>query len=185
MSDAQMPALPPGDRRIQEILTARARALAHPIEAPQAAVNVLEVVEFRLAQERYALEQRFVQEICPLESFTPLPCVPAHVLGIINLRGQILPVIDLKKFFDLPEVGITDLHMVIVMRADDIEAGVLADTVIGVRMIPPETLQPSLPTLTGIREQYLKGISPQHVVVLDAPKILRDPQLLVDEEVTT
>jgi purine-binding chemotaxis protein CheW len=171
-------------QQAQEILRARAQLLARPVTAPEAAVDRLEVVEFRLANECYALEQRYIQEIYPFETLTPLPCVPPHMLGIVNLRGQILPVMDLKKFFDLPESGITDLHMVIVVRVDDIDLGILADAITGVRMIPMNALQPSLPTLTGIRSQYLKGISGQ-VVVLDAAKILRDPRLIIDEEVET
>jgi purine-binding chemotaxis protein CheW len=140
-------------------------------------------VEFQLAQERYALEQRHVREVCPFDSLTPLPCVPPHVMGIVNLRGQILPVLNLKKFFDLPEAGITDLHMIIVLRSGDVEIGLLADVVLGISVIDDAVLQPTLPTLTGIRSQYLKGVGPGQTIVLDARKILEDPRLVVDEEV--
>jgi purine-binding chemotaxis protein CheW len=166
-----------------DALKARAQALARPFAPTEQTGDRLDVIEFRLAQEHYAIEQPHVQEVCPFESLTPLPCVPAHIMGIVNLRGQVLPVINLKKFFDLPETGITDLHMIIVVRAADVEVGILADTVIGMRAIPTDALQPSLPTLTGIRAQYLKGIGPGQIVVLDAPKILEDPRLVINEEV--
>ncbi len=143
----------------------------------------LEVIEFGLAHERYAIEQALVREVVALRELTPLPCTPAFIRGILNLRGQILPLIDIKKFFDLPESGITDLHWVIVVRAGDVELGILADAIAGVRTIPLNVIQPSLPTLTGIRSQYLKGVTDQLMVVLDAGKILSDPRIVVDEEV--
>jgi purine-binding chemotaxis protein CheW len=166
-----------------EILEARARLLARPQETARDSGAQLEVVEFRLAHERYAIELRHVLEVAPFDSLTPLPCVPPHILGIMNLRAQVLPVLAIKKFFELPEVGITDLHMVLVVQVDDVELGILADSVTGVRAIEQQSLEPALPTLTGIRAQYLKGIAPGGIVVLDAARILRDPGLLINEEV--
>jgi purine-binding chemotaxis protein CheW len=166
-----------------EILKARARELARPLAPAETTGAALDVIEFRLANERYAIEQRYTQEVCPFDSLTPLPCVPPYMVGIVNLRGQVLPVIDLKKFFELPEAGITDLHMILVVCAGDVEIGILADTVVRVAAIPVDSLQPSLPTLTGIRSQYLKGITPDQIVILDALKILEDPRLVIDEEV--
>lgn len=175
--------------RAKETLKARARALAKPAQRDEdGAAEALKVVEFRLAQERYAVEQKYVREVYSLKELTPLPCTPGFLLGIINVRGQILPVIDVKKFFDLPETGITDLHMVIIVHGEtasgeEMELGILADAIVGVRSIPLSTCQPSLPTLTGIRAKYLKGVTNQHVVILDVPSILNDPKTTVNEEV--
>jgi purine-binding chemotaxis protein CheW len=165
------------------ILRARARALAHrPAPAP-APSTMLELLEFRLASERYALETRHVQNVHPLRDLTPLPCTPPFVLGIVNVRGRILPVLDLKKFFDLPERGLTDLHRIILVHGNDLELGLLADVIVGVRSVAADSLQPSLPTLTGIRADYLKGIGEQRLVVLDVERILSDPRIIVHEEV--
>lgn len=166
----------------KEILKSRARAMARPFETKETG-ETLEVIEFRLAQEKYAVEQSNVREVYPLKELTPLPCTPPFILGIVNVRGQILTVIDIKKFFDLPEAGLTDMHMVLIVHAGDVELGILADVVTGGRSIPLDSLQPSLPTLTGIRARYLKGVTNQHVAVLDVPSILADPKILVDEEV--
>jgi purine-binding chemotaxis protein CheW len=172
-----------------ETLKARARALAQPIRRDDdGADEALKVVEFRLAKERYAVEQKYVREVYGLKELTPLPCTPGFLLGIINVRGQILPVIDVKKFFDLPEEGITDLHMVVIVHGEtaageEMELGILADAIVGVRSIPQSTCQPSLPTLTGIRAKYLKGVTNQQVVILDVPSILNDPKTTVNEEV--
>ena len=171
---------PDNDR---QILLARAQALARTPERTAVAGASLEVLEFRLAQERYALEDRWVQEVCPFKELTPLPCTPPFVLGIVNVRGRILPVLDLKKFFDLPEQGLTDLHRLILVRGNDLELGLLADVIVGVRSIPVDSLQPSLPTLTGIRSDYLKGVTAERLVVLDLARILADPKIIVHEEV--
>ena len=171
------------DPQAKHILRARANALARPSEHAPAAAPLLEVLEFRLAQERYALETRYVREVYPLKDLTPLPCTPAFVLGIVNVRGRILPVIDLKKFFDLPEQGVTDLHRIILIEGNEMAFGLLADAVEGMRSISADNLQPSLPTLTGIRSEYLKGVTAERLVVLDVARILADPKIIVHEEV--
>jgi purine-binding chemotaxis protein CheW len=167
----------------ERILRARAKALATSTRQSLNGGAMLELLEFRLASERYALETRHVQDVHPLRDLTPLPCTPAFVLGIVNVRGRILPVLDLKKFFDLPEHGLTDLHRIILVRGNDLEFGLLADVIVGVRRVAAVSLQPSLPTLTGIRAEYLKGIGEDRLVVLDVERILADPKLIVHEEV--
>jgi purine-binding chemotaxis protein CheW len=167
----------------ERILRARAHTLARSPRSAPAAGTMLELLEFRLGSERYALETRHVQEVHPLRELTPLPCTPAFVLGIVNVRGRILPVLDLKKFFDLPERGLTDLHRVILVRGNGLELGLLADVIVGVRSVAADDLQPSLPTLSGIRADYLKGVSVERLVVLDLDRILSDPKIIVHEEV--
>lgn len=166
----------------ERLLRERAAALARPPPAPSTGPT-LEVLEFRLATERYALENRYVENVHPLRDLTPLPCTPPFILGLVNIHGRILPVIDLKKFFCLPEHGLTDLHRVILIRGNDLELGLLADVIVSVRSIPADRLQPSLPTLTGIRADYLKGIGDDRLVVLDLQRILADPRIIVHEEI--
>lgn len=167
----------------RQILRARAQALARPARHARVAEASLEVLEFRLALESYALETRHVREVYPLKDLTPLPCTPPFVLGIVNVRGRITPVIDIKKFFDLPDEGLTDLHGIILVGAGDLELGLLADVIVGVRTIPLESLQPTLPTLTDIGAAYLKGVTAERLVVLDLARILADPKIIVHEEV--
>jgi purine-binding chemotaxis protein CheW len=170
------------DASAEVLLRERAAALARPPPAPTTGTT-LEVLEFRLATERYALESRYVENVYPLRDLTPLPCTPAFILGVVNIHGRILPVIDLKKFFGLPEHGLTDLHRVILISGNDLQFGLLADVIVAVRSIPAESLQPSLPTLTGIRGDYLKGIGDGRLVVLDLQRILADPRIIVHEEI--
>lgn len=164
------------------ILKARAQALAQEPEA-EALTELIEVVTFTLAYETYAIETVHVREVCALKDLTPLPCTPAFVVGIVNVRGQIVSVIDVKKFFDLPEKGLADLNKIIILSDGDMEFGILADAILDVRHIPLQTIQPGLPTLTGIREDYLKGVTAERLVILDAAKLLTDGRIVVHEEV--
>ncbi|HUY14648.1 MAG TPA: chemotaxis protein CheW [Terriglobia bacterium] len=170
----------PGEK--QTILRARAKWLAGGREGKETPNESLEVVEFLLAYEHYAIESKYIREIHPLTELTPLPCTPPFLVGLINVRGQIVSIIDVKKFFDLPEKGLTDLNKVIIVQRDQMELGILADAVLGVRSIALEDLQPSLPTLTGIRAEYLRGVTSDPLVVLDVEKILSDRRIIVDED---
>ena len=172
----------PEPREAKRILTARAQALAREPEKTETAY-ALDCVEFLLAHETYAVESRYVREVHPLENLTPLPCTPPFVLGVVNLRGEIVSVIDIKKFFELPEKGLTDLNKLIVLQSETMLFGVLADAVLGVRRVQVAEIQPSLPTLTGIREKYLRGLTPERTVVLDAEKLLADETIIVQEQV--
>jgi purine-binding chemotaxis protein CheW len=173
----------PTDEETQRILQERAQTLAREAVPAETADASIEVIEFLLAHERYAVASEYVREVYPLEDITPLPCTPAFVLGIVNLRGEILSVIDIKKFFDLPEKGLTNLNKVIVLESADMVFGIVADAISGVRRIQRADIQPSLPTLTGIREDYLQGVTAERVVILDAEKLLNDEKLIVQEQV--
>jgi purine-binding chemotaxis protein CheW len=164
------------------VLRARAKALAAEPTEPLGGDESIEVVAFLLAHENYAIESSFVREVYPLKELTPLPGTPPFVLGVTSVRGQILSVVDLKKFFDLPEKGLTDLNKVIIVRADSMEFGILADAILGTRSITPAQIQPPLPTLTGIRSDYLRGVTQDRLVVLDAARIVSDERIIVHEE---
>jgi purine-binding chemotaxis protein CheW len=164
------------------ILRARAKLLAREPRQEEATTESLEVVEFLLAYEHYAFESKYIREIHPLRDFTPLPCTPPFVLGLISVRGQVLSVMDVRKFFDLPEKGLTDLNKVIIVHTDQMEVGILADAVLARRLIALQDLQLSLPTLTGIRAEYLKGVTKDSLVVLDVGRLLSDNRIIVEEE---
>ncbi|MBI1940197.1 MAG: purine-binding chemotaxis protein CheW [Acidobacteria bacterium] len=172
----------PTAERKKRVLRARAEALAsEPKERPRGDES-LEVVAFLLAYENYAIESSFVREVYPLKELTQLPGTPPFVLGVTSVRGQILSVIDFKKFFDLPEKGLSDLNKLIIVHTDSMEFGVLADAILGVRSIPLADIQPPLPTLTGVRSDYLRGVTKDRLVVLDAAKVMADKRIIVHEE---
>lgn len=172
----------PGPEEKKRILRKRALAMAKEPEAQDRREHIY-FLEFLLAHERYGVESSYVREVWPLKDLTPVPCTPPFVLGIINIRGQILSVLDMKKFFNLPEKGLGELNKVIILESDDMELGVLADNIFGIRSLPLRGLQQTLPTLTGIGEEFLKGIAEDGLILLDTGRILSDRRILVNEEV--
>ena len=163
------------------LLKTRARALAlEPLGQVTEGASLV-VLEFRLASETYAMELCWVRETLPLKDLTPVPCTPPFVLGLINVRGEIISVINIGKFFDLPEKGLTDLNKVIILSGEGMEFGVLADAIVGVRSISQAELQAPLPTLTGVREEYLKGVTRERTIILDGKKLLSDGNIVVRE----
>lgn len=172
----------PGPEEKKRILRERALAFSKEPE-PQDRREHIYFLEFRLAHERYGIESIYVREVWPLKDLAPVPCTPPFVLGIINIRGQIISVLDLKKFLNLPEKGLGDLNKVIVLESDEMEFGILADEILGIRSVPLRGLQQSLPTLTGIGEEFLKAVTEDGLILLDTGRILSDKRILVNEDV--
>ncbi len=83
----------------------------------------------------------------------------------------------------MPGQGITDLNKVIVIHDGTMEFGILADSILHVRAIPLREIQPPLPTLVGIREEFLFGVTTGRTAVLDARKLLADKNLIIHEDV--
>lgn len=170
------------DTSSQATLRARARELAKPPEKEDASVRLVEIVEFTLGQERYAFPAEFVREVFHLTEITPLPSLPAFVLGVTNVRGRILSVIDIRRFLEFAELGLTNLNKAIILRCDTMELAVLADQVVGAYMTDSEKWQKTIPSLTGKKEEFLAGMTRERVVILDAEKLLKSKDLLVGEE---
>ena len=173
----------PSAEETRHILQTRALTLAQEASLGEDLEDVIEVLEFALAYERYAVETQYVNQVAMLEQLIPLPCTPDFVLGVVNLRGAILPVLDLKNFFELPVKGLTDLNKIIVLQSEKILFGILADEIVGVRNILLRDVQSSLPTLTGVRKDYLRGVTPERVTLLDAEKLLTSEKIVVQEQV--
>lgn len=161
----------------------RSRAVDLSQEPPQTVLarEYLEILVFNLAAEVYGLETSFVREVYPLKEFTALPGVPPFVLGIINVRGQILSVIDLVKFMNLQTNGLGQLNKLIVLRNQHMEFGILADEIVGVRSIALDMIQAAPPTVSGIGAEFLRGVTAKHEIILDAAKILNDNKIIVHQ----
>jgi purine-binding chemotaxis protein CheW len=172
----------PSTTERRAILEARARALACEPAKVVAASESMEVVEFLLASETYAIEAKFVREVQPLKSYTPLPAAPSFILGVVNVRGRIVSVVDLKKFFDLPEKGLRELDKIIVIGDELMEFGILADSVVGACPIPLAEIRPPIPTLSEEGSKFVKGIAGALVIIIDAKRILGDESIVVCQE---
>jgi purine-binding chemotaxis protein CheW len=168
----------------RSILKARALSLAAETEIKGDSNSITELIEFNLATEIYGIESSFVREVYSLKEFTSLPGVPSFILGIVNVRGQILPVVDLKKFFNLPAEGIGELNKIIILHNEQMEFGILADEISGIKIISSEDILTVPPTVTGIGERYLKGVTNDRLIILSAENLLSDKNIVVNDEVT-
>ncbi len=170
-----------GDEAARAILKERAVSLAVKPGEVRPTADYLDVLAFQLSAEKYGLDPHFVSEVCGLTQLTALPGIPGFVLGIMNLRGRIVSVIDLGKLFGLPKRGLTDTDRVIIVGNGTMEFGLLANGVSGIVTIPFAAIQESPPTLTGIRRDLLLGVTPDGVAVLDVSRMLSDERVLVRE----
>ncbi len=166
-----------------EILKLRARELARELGDSATDEDAIEVLEFVLGQESYAVETSYVAEVYPLKDLTSVPCAPSIVVGVLNLRGEILSVMDIKELFGLPEEGLRERDRVIVTHHGAMRVGILADAVRGVHSIPLDEIQPPLRTSSGIAARYLRGITRDQVNILDIAKVISDKRMIVHEEV--
>ena len=172
----------PDSSHVHAVLRERARELAKPKEVEDPGMRLVELVEFRLGQEHYAFPSSEVREVFPLTEITTLPSLPPFVLGVANVRGRILSVIDIRRLLDFGDTGLTNLNRAIILYGNGMELAVLADQIVGVYASDADKWQRSLPTLSGRREEYLKGVTKEQVVVLDAAKLLASRDLLVGAE---
>jgi purine-binding chemotaxis protein CheW len=170
------------DSKKQEILRRRSEHLSRKIEDRQVKKEAIEVLIFHLAQEQYAIELQYIKEIYPLKDMTTLSTVPPFIYGLINVRRRILTVIDLKVFFGLTKEEDAE-KKVIILENEDKEFAILSQDVIGIHSIPLKSIDYSLPTLTGIRQDFLKGITTDRLVILDGKKLIDSTQIIVNETV--
>lgn len=167
----------------QRILHERALALAKESASLATEEEYLEVTSFHLGREQYAFESRLIREIVRLREYTPLPCVPPFIAGILNLRGWIISLLDLRQVFGLPGVSITETTQVIVLSDNDMEFGVLIDAIDGVSHVPLSNIQQHAPMLDHQHHKYVRGVTAERMIILDARQLLSDPLLRVQEEV--
>lgn len=169
------------EQKARDILKARAKALA--AAGPEAENQAItQTVSFHLAGETYGLELRFVREVLPRQTPTPIPGVPVHIAGIINVRGEIFSVMDLRRLFDVKSDPDDTPHgrYVLVLSSPDMAFAIFTDALLGIRNIDIDQLRPAPAALSGARGKYIKGITDAGGIVLDGEKLLTDKSLIVD-----
>jgi len=171
--------LPP--ERVRALMDERARALARP-PAPREAADVRDVLTFALGVERYGIETRYVREVVRLADFSPVPGAPEFVLGVTNLRGDILCLVDLRKFFDVSSKGLTDLSRMVVMGIERAEFGILVDETFEIARLRQDEIVSPLESVTGVGREYLLGVTREALIALDGAALLRDPRLYVNQD---
>jgi purine-binding chemotaxis protein CheW len=168
--------------RARQILDERARELARPSANMLAPTTSLSVLVFALGNEQYAIEARHVREVIRFTDFAPVPGVPDYVIGLANLRGEIITVFDLQRLFGLTSHGLSArLHM-IVCGETQAEFGVVADAVEGVIEV---SISEFVAEPAFVERNCLRGITRTALVVLDATALSHDRRLHIDQSPDT
>lgn len=161
---------------------ARAKALTQSTSVQTG--EMMQVVVFSLANETYGIATEYVKEVQPLRDLTPVPCTPDFVVGVINIRGSIYSVIDIRSFFNVPKKEISELTKVILVNAGGLEVGILADDVSGATSIQISDIKPPLSAQTAVKDEYIQGVTPKMLIILNLEALLRDERIIVQQEVS-
>jgi purine-binding chemotaxis protein CheW len=164
----------------QAILEERARVLARVPPQAMGAADIMEVLVFALGKERYALETCYLREVLRLQELTPIPATPDFLVGICNVRGQILAVFDLRRFFGVAGQDPTINCRVLVLGGERPEFGVLADEVVDVARLETAEVLEAPGSVAGIAREYVRGVTESALILLDGAVLLCDPRLVID-----
>lgn len=168
--------------RKQEILRARAAALAAPPTGKDREA-AFDVIVFRICNEHYGIECGFMREVCEANTLTMIPCTPAWLAGIINLRGRIVAVLDLIKLFNLPDAGTETCKLAAVIGDHEFECGILIHELIGQRTVFKDEIQEAdHRTAQEALPKWLKNITADRLIILDYEKIRNDKSIIIDAE---
>lgn len=120
--------------------------------------KLLQLVTFGIGEEEFGIDILKVQEIIRTMDITKVPNSPPHVEGVINLRGKVIPVIDLRRRFELEYRAHDNQTRIIVIDLHGTIIGFVVDAVSEVLRIPSTTVDPPPPLVSGIDSQYIKGV---------------------------
>jgi len=124
-----------------------------------ARTSELQIVVFELGEERYGLDIATVYEIIRHQPITAVPQAPAFVEGVINLRGRIIPVVDLRERFGMATGELTRASRIVVAEAAGTRVGLVVDGVSEVLMVPADAIEPTPEVAAGSEAAYLRGIA--------------------------
>ena len=134
-----------------------------------------QLVIFELENENFGVDIRSVESIIKMQPITRMPQAPSFVEGITNLRGKILPVIDLRQRFGLPSQSASRESRIVVATIDSIEVGMVVDSVSEVLTIQDTDIEPTPRMVTSVDSDFIKGIAKlanRLVILLDLGMVL-------------
>ena len=140
---------------------------------------------FNIGREVYGINIESVTEIIEMQKITEMPDMPAYIKGVINLRGRVIPVLDLRLRFGMAEREHDDRTCIIIVNIEDISLGFIVDTVAEVHDIPDQDIEPPPTYKDGNgKNRYIAGlgkIGEEVKILLDAKKILHEQEIQVIE----
>jgi purine-binding chemotaxis protein CheW len=170
------------DRR--RILKERAKLLAQKEEGRVfSAGELLYVFEFVLVKENYAFDTKYVREVLSAKNVATVPCTPRFITGVLNVRGEIITVLDTKLLFGFDSTGIAATSKIIIVSDGTSQMGFLVDAVVGIAEIGRHDMQPPLSTISAQQARYIAGITNAPLIVIDLDALMHDPGIVVEEEV--
>jgi purine-binding chemotaxis protein CheW len=141
----------------------------------------VQLVIFQLGREEFAVEVTQVREIIRMQDITRMPKAPSFVEGIINLRGQIIAVLDLAQRLSLEAAERGSETRIIVVEAGDVKVGMIVDSVSEVMRINEDEVEPSPALAADVEAVYLKGVVKQDnrlIILLDLTRILATEEMM-------
>ena len=164
----------------EQILKERANALAIRLNLNPHSSEGTPIVEFSLFPEKYAIEARYVREVLTIKQITPIPGTPDYVMGVINYRGKIISIINLKILLGLKEKGLTEMNKALLLESGEMEFGIIVDGIIGSSNVVDEQLASPPLTISSRGAEFLSAITDSGVIMLDAERMLNSKQLIVN-----
>ncbi len=140
----------------------------------------LQLVSFNIGSEEYGIEILKVQEINRMVEITKVPQAPRFVEGVINLRGKVIPVIDLRKRFNLEVRPYDKSTRIVVVNIDGTIMGMIVDAVSEVLRLSSKTIEPPPEIATGANAEYIKGVAKLEdrlLIYLDLSKVMSEAEL--------
>lgn len=173
----------PQPEEIARILADRALALAKPLEDAAPSTEMIELLVVSLGGERFGIETVYALEVFSLRELIPVPCTPAFVLGVVNYKGRILTVLDLRSILGLSGGGVAEGNKVVSVEAGGMTFGIVVGTVAGTISVLAHTVAPPPEALTGLRMDLTRGITEELITILDLDALARAPAILINEQV--
>lgn len=137
--------------------------------------NLIEFLSLTVDGEVYGIDVTTIMEVIRVPEIAPVPSAQSDVLGIINLRGKIITILDARKKFGVTEAELTNESRIIIIQKDDSMLGLLVDGVIEVLKIPKDDIEPSPSVVEGTALQFFDGIYSKNgnfVVIFNALKLM-------------
>ena len=176
---------PSSTPRERAIFRQRADNLRQPIESLKVATELRPLAVIGFGNEYFGLDLELVREFTNIGNLTPIPCCPNHIVGNINLRGEIVTLVDIRNVLNLPTTPVSVGSPAVVVQVDDIVAGLPVDRVLEMASLNSTDITPLSGILSDFGEQYIRGTAffqEKILRVLDLPKLFTQGELVVNEQ---